>query len=409
MPEYLAPGVYVEEVPAAVKPIAGVGTSTAGFIGIAPNIRGAWDPGKKTGMPARPTGEAYAQAPALVPQPITSWTEFTQRFGEIQEANQHLAHAVYGFFNNGGTRCWVARLAAAGDLADKLDDVLQRFEAIDEIAIVAAPMPPTVDAAALNAVHAALVAHCEGMEDRVAVLDGTRDIAQDNLVISADATGIWRPTSAKGYGAFYFPWIEVADPLGDPGARVAVPPSGHVAGIYSRSDAERGVHKAPANEVVLGALGVRYAVSKALQGALNPRGVNCIRGFDGTVKVYGARSLASDSQGDPEWSYVNVRRLVNYLRESIDEGTQWVVFEPNAPELWSKIRRNVSAFLTTVWASGALLGVTPEQAFYVRCDETTNPQEVRDLGRVVAEVGVAIVKPAEFVIFRLSQWAGAAQ
>ena len=409
MPEYLAPGVYVEEVPAAVKPIAGVGTSTAGFIGVAADLSAAWDPKTRTGMPLRPNGDPYAQAAAGTPVPIASWTEFTQKFGEIQQANQYLAHAVYGFFNNGGTRCWVARLAAAGDLASDLDPVLQRFDAIDEIAIVAAPLPPDVDAAGLNAVHAAVLAHCEGTEDRVAVLDSTRDIAEDNLVVSADASGIWRPSSPKGYGAFYFPWIEVADPLGAVGDRVAVPPSGHVAGIYARSDAQRGVHKAPANEAVLGALGLRYPTSKALQWALNPAGVNCIRAFGGTIKVYGARSLASDPQGDPEWTYISTRRLVNFLRESLDEGTQWVVFEPNAEELWSKIRRNVSAFLTTVWASGALLGATPEQAFYVRCDETTNPQEVRDLGRVVAEIGVAVVKPAEFVIFRLSQWAGAAQ
>ena len=407
MPEYLAPGVYVEEVPSAVKPIAGVGTSTAGFIGVSANITRAWDPAKRTGMPARPTGEAYQQAAALSPQPVNSWTQFTQKFGDIQDANQYLAHAVYGFFNNGGTRCWVTRIAAPGD---DLERALQQFESIDEIAIVAAPLPPNVAAAALNAAQAALVAHCERMEDRVAILDSARDIPDDNLVISADDSGIWRPAAnPKGYGAFYFPWIEVADPLGEAGARVTVPPSGHLAGIYARSDAERGVHKAPANEVVMGALGVRYPVSKILQGSLNPRGVNCIRTFGGTVKVYGARSLASDPQGDPEWTYVNVRRLVNFLRESIDEGTQWVVHEPNAPELWSKIRRNVSSFLNGVWASGALLGTAPEQAYYVRCDETTNPQEVRDLGQVVAEIGVAVVKPAEFVIFRLSQWAGPAQ
>jgi uncharacterized protein len=407
MPEYLAPGVYVEEVPSAVKPIAGVGTSTAGFIGVSANITRPWDPAKRTGMPARPTGEAYQQAAALSPQPVNSWTEFTRRFGDIQEANQYLAHAVYGFFNNGGTRCWVTRIAAPGD---DLERALQQFESIDEIAIVAAPLPPDVAAAALNAAQAALVAHCERMEDRVAILDSARDIPDDNLVISTDDSGIWRPAAnPRGYGAFYFPWIEVADPLGEAGARVTVPPSGHLAGVYARSDAERGVHKAPANEVVVGALGVRYPVSKILQGSLNPRGVNCIRTFGGTVKVYGARSLASDPQGDPEWTYVNVRRLVNFLRESIDEGTQWMVHEPNAPELWSKIRRNVSSFLNGVWASGALLGTAPEQAYYVRCDETTNPQEVRDLGQVVAEIGVAVVKPAEFVIFRLSQWAGPAQ
>jgi phage tail sheath protein FI len=411
VPEYLAPGVYVEEVPAAVKPIAGVGTSTAGFVGISADISGPWDPLKKAGMPARPSGEAYAQAAALGTQPVNSWTEFTQSFGDIQEGNQYLAHAVYGFFNNGGTRCWVTRIASpARDLAKNLDRALLQLESIDEIALVAAPMPPNVDAAALNAVQASLVAHCEKMQDRFAILSGTRDIKTDNLVISADDSGIWRPaTNPKGYGAFYFPWIEVADPLGAAGARLAVPPTGHLAGVYARSDAERGVHKAPANEIIRGALGVRYPVSKILQTTLNPRGVNVIRDFEGTVKVYGGRTLASDPQGDPEWSYVNVRRLVLFLRESIDEGTQWVVFEPNASELWSKIRRNVGAFLNGVWASGALLGATPEQAYFVRCDETTNPPEVRELGQVVAEIGVAVVRPAEFVIFRLSQWAGPAQ
>jgi phage tail sheath protein FI len=411
MPEYLAPGVYVEEVPSAVKPIAGVGTSTAGFIGVAADVSDAWNPETRAGMPRRPDDKPYVQAPVLSARPVSSWTEFTQAFGDIQEGNQYLAHAVYGFFNNGGSRCWVVRLATtARDLAKNLDLALQQFESIDEIAIVAAPLPPNTTAAALNAAQASLIAHCERMEDRVAILDSGRDIKGDNLVISGDDSGIWRPAAnPKGYGAFYFPWIGVADPLGEAGARITVPPSGHLAGVYARSDAERGVHKAPANEVLRGALGVRYPVSKILQASLNPRGVNCIRAFDGTIKVYGARTLASDPQGDPEWTYVNVRRLVNFLRESIDEGTQWVVFEPNAPELWSKIRRNLSAFLNGVWATGALLGAAPEQAFHVRCDETTNPPEVRDLGQVVAEIGVAVVKPAEFVVFRLSQWAGAAQ
>jgi uncharacterized protein len=411
MPEYLAPGVYVEEVPSAVKPIAGVGTSTAGFIGVAADVSDAWNPETRAGMPIRPDDKPYVQAPALSARPVSSWTEFTQAFGDIQEGNQYLAHAVYGFFNNGGSRCWVVRLATtARDLAKNLDLALQQFESIDEIAIVAAPLPPNTTAVALNAAQASLIAHCERMEDRVAILDSGRDIKGDNLVISGDDSGIWRPAAnPKGYGAFYFPWIGVADPLGEAGARITVPPSGHLAGVYARSDAERGVHKAPANEVLRGALGVRYPVSKILQASLNPRGVNCIRAFDGTIKVYGARTLASDPQGDPEWTYVNVRRLVNFLRESIDEGTQWVVFEANAPELWSKIRRNLSAFLNGVWATGALLGAAPEQAFYVRCDETTNPPEVRDLGQVVAEIGVAVVKPAEFVVFRLSQWAGAAQ
>jgi phage tail sheath protein FI len=409
MAPYLAPGVYVEEVPSAVRPIAGVGTSTAAFIGVAGNLTKAWDADKSVGMPLGPSGGAYEQAKALTPVPVSSWTEFVAAFGEIQIANRFLAHAVYGFFDNGGTRCFVARVAAAGDLAKGVDTILGTFESIDEIAVVAAPLPPDVPPAALTAVQAALVAHCRRMQDRVAILDSVCDVTGDNLVISTDDSGIRRPAAdPKGYGAFYFPWIEVADPLGAPGARVMVPPSGHLAGVYSRSDATRGVHKAPANELVVGALSTRYPVSKILAETLNPRGVNCIRGFQGTVKVYGARTLASDPQGDPEWTYISTRRLVNFLRESIDEGTQWVVFEPNAPELWSKIRRNVGAFLNTVWASGALLGATPEQAFFVRCDESTNPPEVRELGQVVTEIGVAIVRPAEFVVFRLSQWGGPA-
>ena len=404
MPQYLAPGVYVEEVPSGIKPIAGVGTSTAGFVGsVADNVTMPVLPGR-TGDKA---ADRYPVADTGTPKLVTGWEQFKNAFGDVQTGNRTLAHAVYGFFNNGGTRCWVTRIGAPGD---DLSQALEKLESIDEVAIVAAPLPPDVSADALNAAQAALVAHCEKMEDRVAILDSGRDVAEDNLVVTADANGIWRPAAnPKGYGAFYFPWILVADPLGQAGDRVAVPPSGHLAGIYARSDAERGVHKAPANEVILGALDVRYPVSKILQGSLNPLGVNCIRSFNGTIKVYGARTLASDPAGDPEWTYVSVRRLVNFLRESIEEGTQWVVFEPNAADLWSKIRRNVSAFLNSEWAAGALVGATPEQAFYVVCDETTNPSDVRDLGQVVTEIGVALVRPAEFVIFRISQWAGPAQ
>ncbi len=407
MATYSWPGVYVEEVPSAIKPIAGVGTSTAAFVGESADITGAWDPTNKAGMPVNAADQAYAQAAVLTPKSVNSWTEFTQAFGDIQQANQYLAQAVFGFFNNGGTRCWVARVGNAGN---DLTQALENLESVDEVAIVAAPLPPDTTAQALNAAQEALVGHCQKLEDRVAILDSARDIAGGNLTLTNDATGIWRPAAnPKGYGAFYFPWILVADPLGQPGDRVAVPPSGHVAGIYARSDAERGVHKAPANEVILGALDVQYQLSKIAQGPLNLVGVNCIRSFVGTIKVYGARTLASDEQGDPEWKYVNVRRLVNFLRESIDAGTQWAVFEPNAEDLWAKIRRNVTAFLNGEWAAGALVGATPEQAFYVRCDETTNPPDVRAQGQVVTEIGVAVVQPAEFVIFRLSQWAGPGQ
>jgi len=408
MAEYLAPGVYVEEIPSAIKPIAGVGTSTAAFVGVVANdVTMPLKPGKAEKNAT--ANDFYKVADERDPQPINNWEEFKTKFGNFQPGNEILANAVYGFFNNGGTRCWVNRVASIADVEEAIDD----FEPVDEVAIMAAPVPlfnGDTDDAALTAIHAKLVMHCNKMQDRVAILDCARDIKDDNLVVSADNTGIHRPAAdPKGYGSFFFPYIFVSDmkPDAPAGTRVSVPPSGHVAGIYARSDAQRGVHKAPANEVIMGALDLRYKVSKPMQGSLNPLGVNCIRPFNGTIKVWGARTLASDPQGDPEWIYTNVRRLFNYMRESIDEGTQWVVFEPNAPDLWAKITRNVSAFLTNVWRSGALFGLTAQEAFYVKCDAETNPPEVRDLGQVVTEIGVAVVKPAEFVIFRISQWAGA--
>ena len=203
------------------------------------------------------------------------------------------------------------------------------------------------------------------------------------------------------YGAVYYPWLQVANPAGN-GESLLVPPCGYMAGVYARSDTERGVHKAPANEVVRGAIGVEKQITKSEQDILNPIGINCIRAFPGRgIRVWGARTLSSD----PAWRYINVRRLFNFVEKSIQLGTQWVVFEPNDMDLWARIRRDINAFLTMVWRSGALFGATPSQAFYVKCDEETNPPEARDLGQVVIEIGIAPVKPAEFVIFRISQWA----
>ncbi len=188
---------------------------------------------------------------------------------------------------------------------------------------------------------------------------------------------------------------------------VDVPPSGHIAGIYARSDATRGVHKAPANEAVRGALNVTYRVTREEQAILNPHGVNCIRLFPGEgIRVYGARTLADSAS---EWRYLNVRRLFNMVEESIARSTRWVVFEPNDRPLWKAIRRDVTAFLTMLWRQGALMGRTPEEAFFVQCDEETNPPDVVDAGMVVTVVGIAPVKPAEFVIFRIGQGAGGAQ
>lgn len=199
----------------------------------------------------------------------------------------------------------------------------------------------------------------------------------------------------------YYPWVKLLDP--NTGEKIAVPPSGHVAGIYARNDTERGVHKAPANEIVRGALETELTLTKGEQDVLNPMGVNCIRSFTGRgLRVWGARTISSD----PAWRYVNVRRLFNYVEKSIERGTQWVVFEPNDPDLWARVRRDVTAFLTGVWRDGALFGMTPQEAFFVKCDAETNPPDVRDRGQLVIEIGLAPVKPAEFVIFRLSQFSG---
>jgi uncharacterized protein len=322
----------------------------------------------------------------------TNFTEFKKFFGdflppidnEIQVQNT-LAHAVYGFFRNGGTRCYVTWISGESQVSG----VLEAFEAIDEITIVVAP--------GNLALRDDIKDHCEKMGDRIAILDSvdTIDMSRTGVVDTL------KPFNST-YAALYFPWIQVFDPASN--SNIFVPPSGHIAGIYARVDGQRGVHKAPGNETILGALDLKYNLSKSKQDGLNPDGINCIRKLNGNIRVWGARTLGGDA--NTEFKYINIRRHFSYLRDSIDKGTQWTVFEPNTPELWAKIRRNIGAFLVMEWRKGALFGTTPEEAFYVKCDAENNPPEVRDLGQVVTEIGLAVVKPAEFVIFRLSQWAG---
>ena len=464
MPQYLSPGVYVEEVPSSIKAIAGVSTSTAGFIGtfgdtitvpvsgVKNETVGAGDGTKtvfdlpKERYPVSTTAKTFevrvngaaatatlsnddvkklsqvtfTAAPAngaaitadfvlvssFKPAAVgeaklcTNFSDFKRFFGDFSTdtGQRNLAHAVYGFFNNGGSRCYVTRLGSI------TVTTLAGFEAIDEIAIVAAP--GITDASA----RADIVTHCRiRTQDRFAIFDSV-EVAEsggalDLTTLKPGGTAAMPPNS--DFAAFYFPWIQVFDPAtkllnprGD--GLIFVPPSGHVAGIYARVDNERGVHKAPANEVVFGALGLKYGISKAMQDGLNPQGINVIRDMNGNIRVWGARTVGGDANADLK--YINVRRTLLFLRESIDEGTQWVVFEPNTPALWQKISRNVTAFLLNVWRAGALFGNTAAEAFYVKCDAETNPAELRELGQVVTEIGVAIVRPAEFVIFRISQW-----
>ncbi|GAB1336797.1 phage tail sheath subtilisin-like domain-containing protein [Streptomyces sp. E-15] len=510
MPTYLTPGVYVEEVQSGARPIEGVGTAVAAFVGFA------------------------GTGPFHTPTLVTSWDQYTQLFGGFTEGT-YLAHAVYGYFSNGGGAAYVVRIggsaedasapAAGGDrgrepraarpaelggflvaarpgvsgvtveiadadgenppedrfkvLVRQGDQVAETYEAstrrsvkgylvtqvrssrlievteqqgatqsrpanqtvtladapaapapagsgevsrldpaeyvgdagartgfggletIDEITMVAVPdlmsayQRGDIDAEGVRTVQLAVISHCEQMGDRVAVLDTPPGL-------NAQQVRTWRNDEAgydSRYAALYYPWVRVFDPA--VGRNTTVPPSGHIAGVWARSDAERGVHKAPANEVVRGAVDLELRLSKGEQDLLNPIGVNCVRAFPGRgIRVWGARTLSSD----PAWRYLNVRRLFNYLEESILLGTQWVVFEPNDDRLWSSIRRNVTAFLTEEWRRGALFGRTAEEAFYVKCDRDNNPQESIDQGRVVCEIGVSPVKPAEFVIFRLAQF-----
>lgn len=501
MPPYLTPGVYVEEVQSGARPIEGVGTAVAAFVGFA-----------ETG-------------PFHQPTLVTNWDQYVQTFGGFTEGT-YLSHAVYGYFANGGGSAYVVRIggpaagaaapaaaqqpapiAAGGflfsalpgagadvsvEIADaeaenapedrfrlvvrkgnkvaetydvttkknvkgyvvtqaresKLIEVTEQpgvaqarpdrqtlalaaapaptpvvagprvdpaeyvgdasartgfagLEAIDEITMVAVPdlmsafRRGDIDAEGVKTVQLAVMSHCEQMGDRVAVLDTPPGL-------TAQQARNWRNEEAgfdSRYASAYYPWIKVFDPA--TGRNELVPPSGHVAGVWARSDAERGVHKAPANEVIRGAVDLEIRLSKGEQDLLNPIGLNCIRAFPGRgIRIWGARTLSSD----PAWRYLNVRRLFNYLEESILLGTQWVVFEPNDDRLWSSIRRNVTAFLTEEWRRGALFGRTAAEAFYVKCDRDNNPQESIDLGQVVCEIGVAPVKPAEFVVFRLSQF-----
>jgi phage tail sheath protein FI len=237
-----------------------------------------------------------------------------------------------------------------------------------------------------------LIAHAENMHYRIAVLD-----SGDGQSISEVRN--MRATFDSSYAAFYYPWIRILDPVTR--QEIHIPPSGSVAGIYARNDIERAVYKAPANEVVNVAIGFEHLLNKAQQEVLNPEGINCFRFFeDRGFRLWGARTISSD----PEWKYVNLRRYFAYLEHSIDKGTQWAVFEPNGEALWANVRRTIEDFLLNEWQSHALLGDKPEKSYFVKCDLSTMTQNDLDNGRLVALVGVAALRPAEFVIFRIGQW-----
>ncbi|MGI8667332.1 MAG: phage tail sheath family protein [Jatrophihabitans sp.] len=508
MPTYLSPGVYMEEVSSGMKPVEGVGTAVAAFVGFA------------------------EKGPLNEPILVTNWTQFTNTFGDFVDS-AYLAHSVYGYFLNGGGVAYVVRVAggsAAGaeapqaieaptaraelpvagegrplvikaieagaggngitvevqDASEPTEDNFKvvirkdgQEEVFDNLTVrrgpssvvsalrqsrwvtveelrgsplalpqrgstlqltggnVAEPVEPTAEISAADyvgnaadrtgfggletcedvtmlavpdlitayqagliddegfkAVQLAMIAHCELMGDRVAILDPPPEK-------NAQQIKDWRSNYAgydSKYATLYWPPIKVMNPLD--GKRMFMPPSGHIAGVWAQTDGTRGVHKAPANLVLRGVVSLESNITRGEHDQLNPIGVNCIRNMGAQgLRVWGARTLSSD----PEWRYLNVRRLFNYVEKSILNGTNWVVFEPNDALLWQAVRRNIIMFLRGLWRSGALFGATPEQAFYVKCDAENNPAETRDVGILNVDIGIAPVKPAEFVIFRISQ------
>ncbi len=404
MHEFSSPGVYLEEFPGQPKPIQGVSTSTAGFVG--------------------PT---HTGPLALPPDALTSLAEFERTYGDGQPlqfdgappAPNFMWHAARVFFENGGARLYVARVFSpripgggpnqgndgrrpttvdfAGTIAPATNQPtgLKAFESVDEISTVAAPGATfgyKDNSADANSTLALLISHAAQMRYRIAVLDSADGQSVDDV-------RTLRSTLDSSHAALHYPWVTVLDPV--TGAPLNLPPSGFVAGIYARNDAVRGVSKSPANLALNLAIGLETTLDRAQQSELSRRGINSIRFFAGRgCRAWGARTTSSD----PEWKYVGVRRYIAYLEHSIAQGTQWTVFEPNGEALWAVVHRTISSFLFNEWANGALQGTKPDDAYFVRCDRTTMTEEDIENGRLVVLVGVAPLRPAEFVILRIGQW-----
>lgn len=260
--------------------------------------------------------------------------------------------------------------------------------------------PPSFSRDEIAAVQRAMIEHCELMKDRVAILEAPM-ISNRAMTISEAEDWRHQFDSQHGFAALYHPWVKSLDPLKlGPSSLRAIPPSGHIAGLYARTDFATGVHKAPANDELFWAEDITAGINDEEQAVLNPEGVNCLRAFPGRgIRVYGARTISSD----PDWRYVNVRRLLLMIEEAVDEATQWAVFEPHNFVLRQTLRLSISSFLETLWREGALAGSTPAEAFYVKCDDTTNPPQTINEGRIITEIGVAPSKPAEFIVFRIGR------
>jgi phage tail sheath protein FI len=375
MAEFLHPGIYLEEIDAGAKPIEGVGTSTPLMIGVA--SRGPKHATLITGHAEFLThfGDVVAEPG---PEIRDKWSRDTEEGGQWWQ----FALSVKGFFENGGGRLLIRRVDCDDLDALTTHDFVAAIESSNIIGASLCLAPGMWS----NQIHNALIARCETRRDCFAILDPPPEL---------DVAGVreFRRPYDTSFAALYYPWLEIH------GDQVA--PSGHVAGIYARVDRDHGVHKAPANEAIRGITKIERELTKREQELLNPEGISVLRSFPerGNL-VWGARTLSSD----PEWKYINVRRFLIYLERSIARGTQWTVFEANNERLWANVRRTISDFLLNVWQTGALQGEKPARAFFVKCDRTTMTQDDLDNGRLICLVGIAVLKPAEFVIIRIGQW-----
>jgi len=379
---YKSPGVHVESAGDRYVPLERVETGVTAFLGVT------------------------ERGPRNQPTRVGSFEQYESVFGA---ADSYMTHALRGFFDNGGRTAYLVNVSAEGGLDPTPDDFiglqgteargLQALEAIDDIDLLVAPdlmfhyrrSVGFQEPAHVLAVQRAMVEHCEKLHDRFCLLDPLPGHDLEEALR-------WRAMFDSSHASFYFPWIKVRK-----GEEVLapIPPSGHIAGMIARNDRQEGVHRAPANQPLQGLVDVAQRVRKRQRDHAFDRRVNTLVPFPGRgIRIWGARTLSSD----PAFVQINVRRLMILVRKSVEKYAQWVVFEPNEPTLWKRIIRSVDVFLGDLWKQGALVGAAQDEAYYVKCDEETNPPEARDAGELLCEIGISPVKPAEFIVVRIHQW-----
>lgn len=378
MPKYKAPGVYREDI--FLQPETQLLTGVPGFVGFAEAIT--------------------ARSPVVVP--LDRKQDFAKQFKQFKKSSSppksYLEEAVNGFFENGGTRCYVARASFSSDDEDAAKALIAALDAlapIQDLDLVAVPDAMTLqDKNATIRVQNAVLQHCSNLGERLAILDGLHGLED----VKWQREQLTTNPVASVNGTLYYPWL-----LQNNQENLFIPPCGHVAGIFARSDTARGVFKAPANEEIFDVLDLEIAVNNTVQSELNPLGINCLRAFPGRgIRIWGARTLSNDIN----WRYINVRRLFLTLGRWIEQNMYWATFEPNSEFLWVRIERELSTYLEQLWRAGALQGQAPSEAFYVKCDGETNPEESRETGEIVTEIGLVPNSTAEFIIVRIIHRAG---